>query len=215
MTLKIAHRGYCNNYISNTLNSINDAIDNNFDMIEIDIQLDRNNEIIIYHDTYYKNKKINKYSYDELKYELPELLLLSELFKKIDYENVKLYLDLKGGDELVVYLHNLFLKLNINTLNIWMASFNLNHLEILKNFNRSYNLGLITENNFTLPLLSSMLNKFRLQFIAVNWEMLNKNSIDYLHKNNVKVFVYTIKDISTLDFLKPYKIDGIVSDVLL
>ena len=76
MPIKIAHRGYCINYHSNTLNSIKDAVENKFDMIEIDIQLDKNNDIVVYHDIHYKNKLIEQYSYNELKKEIPDLLIL-------------------------------------------------------------------------------------------------------------------------------------------
>lgn len=214
MPIKIAHRGYCINYHSNTLNSIKDAINNNFDMIEIDIQLDKNNNIIVYHDIHYKDKLIENYSYNELKKEIPDLLLLSHLFKNINYKDVKFYLDLKGSDKLSYELHSLFTKMNIDTTNIWLASFNLNHIDILNKIDR-YNLGLISENNYTLDMLTYLTSKYNLKFIAFGWTILNENTVKYLQNRNIKVFVYTIDNLNILPFIEKYNVDGLVSDILL
>lgn len=214
MPIKIAHRGYCINYNNNTLNSIKDAINNNFDMIEIDIQLDKNNNIIVYHDIHYKDKLIENYSYKELKKELPDLLLLSHLFKNINYKDMKFYLDLKGSDKLSYELHSLFTKMNIDTTNIWLASFNLNHIDILNKINK-YNLGLISENNYTLDMLTYLTSKYNLKFIAFGWTVLNKNTIQFLKSRNIKIFIYTINQLYQINFIKHYGVDGIVTDILI
>ena len=215
MPIKIAHRGYCKHYNSNTLNSIKDAINNNFDMIEIDIQLDKHNKIIVYHDIYYNDKKVETCSYKELQHENPELLLLSTLFKEIDYKKIKLYLDLKGSDKLAYELHSFFIKMNIDTTNIWIASFNLNHIDILSKKHRGYNLGLISENNFTIDILTYITSKYNLKIIVFGWTILNENTVRYLQNRNIKVFVYTIDNLNILPFIEKYKVDGLVSDVLL
>ncbi len=215
MVIKIAHRGYCNNANSNTLQSIQDAIDNNFDMIELDIQLDKDNKIILHHDTYYKNNRINTLSYKELKAEQPYITLLSTLFKEIDYKKIKLYFDLKGCDKVAYELHSLFIKMNIDTTNIWMASFNLKHIEILRNKNKDYKLGLITANNYTLDILSFIISKFNIIFVAFDWEILHDYSVRYLQNRRVQVFVYTIDTNTILNFIEPYNVDGIVTDILL
>jgi glycerophosphoryl diester phosphodiesterase len=214
MPIKIAHRGYCINYHSNTLNSIKDAINNNFDMIEIDIQLDKNNNIIVYHDIHYKDKLIENYSYNELKKEIPDLLLLSHLFKNINYKDVKIYLDLKGSDKLSYELHSLFTKMNIDTTNIWLASFNLNHIDILNKMDR-YNLGLISENNYTLDMLTYLTSKYNFSFIAFAWTVLNEQTIQFLKSRNIKIFTYTINQLYQINFIKHYGVDGIITDILI
>ncbi len=215
MPLKIAHRGYCITYNNNTVGSIKDAIYNNFDMIEIDIQLDKNDEIMLFHDSHYKDRLIQTYSYNELKEEIPDIILLSTLFQVIDYKNVKIYLDLKGYDILADELHNLFKKMDIDTTNIWIASFNLNHIEIMKEKGVLYNLGLITSNNYTIDILSFIVSKYRLGFVAFDLTMLNKNSIQFLQNRNINVFAYTIKNLDMLKNIELYNVDGFVSDIIL
>ena len=49
--LKIAHRGYSYKYKDNSIEAFIGAIEEGFDMIELDIQLCKDDEIIIFHDT--------------------------------------------------------------------------------------------------------------------------------------------------------------------
>jgi len=215
MTIKIAHRGYCGKSNANTLESIKDSIKYGFDMIELDVQLDKDNQIILYHDIHYKNKLIKDMSYAELVSKQPDVVTLSTVMRVIDYKNCKIYLDLKGSNILASMLDLFFIENNINTTNIWLASFNLNHIHYLSNTTKKYNLGLITSNNYTFSLLSIITNNYSLSFIAFDWTMLNYNTVQFLRNKNVNVFVYTITSTDMLKFIEPYNVDGIVSDILL
>ena len=215
MTIKIAHRGYCGKSTSNTLESINDAIKYGFDMIELDVQLDRDNQIILYHDIHYKDKMIKDMSYAELVSKQPGVVTLSTIMRVIDYKKRKLYLDLKGSNVLAAILDRFFIENDTDTRNIWLASFNINHIHYLSNTTKKYNLGLITSNNYTMDILSDITNKYSLSFIAFDWTMLNYNTVQFLRNKNVNVFVYTIRSTDILKFIEPYNVDGIVSDILL
>ena len=50
--LKIAHRGYSDVYGDNNMNSFQKAYEEGFDVIEMDIQLNKANELVIHHDIY-------------------------------------------------------------------------------------------------------------------------------------------------------------------
>ena len=82
--LEIAHRGYSEFYNDNTLEAFEKAIIHKFDMIELDIQLTKDNKIIIYHDTYIKNSN-NSYfiidlTYEEIKSINDNIPLLTDFF---------------------------------------------------------------------------------------------------------------------------------------
>ena len=65
--LQIAHRGYGNNiYNDNSFDAYENAFNNKFDMIEMDVQLCKSGEVIIYHDIYIKNKLIRNINYCDL-----------------------------------------------------------------------------------------------------------------------------------------------------
>ena len=213
--LKIAHRGYCMNHQSNTLGSFYDAVTYGFDMIEMDIQLNKNNDIIVMHDTFINGKEVCMQEYSDLKWNNPELLLLEVFFQLFDYTKTMIYFDMKGDTELAHILHKLIVKMNIDTTNIWFASFNMKHIDILYCYDKEYKLGYITDNIMTRDILHSIINKYALKFVCFQWEMLDHETIDELHKRDVFVFIYTLQNIHTLDCLKKYSIDGIVSDIIL
>ena len=212
--LKIAHRGYSKHYKENTLCAFNEAVNHKFDMIELDIQLDKNNQIIIMHDTHIDYIPVKTMKYSDMIKHNPDLLLLSTFFQKFKYTDIKLYFDLKGCDKLAEILHNFLVKYNINTENIWFASFNINHLDILYTENKEYKLGLITDNNFTLDIITYIISKYNIQFVCFQWSMLNKQCVNMLKYKQVMVFVYTLENENLLPLLNKYHINGIVTDIL-
>jgi glycerophosphoryl diester phosphodiesterase len=213
--LKIAHRGYTKYNEDNSLNAFNDAVNYNFDMIELDIQLDKNNNIIIMHDSHINYSFIENMSYNEILKQYPKTLLLSTFFKKFNYSKIMLYFDLKGSDKLAEILHKFLKTNNINTKNIWFASFNINHIDILYNKNKNYNFGLITDNSFTLDIISYITEKYNIQFVCFHWSMLNKQTIQFLKEKKIKIFAYTLISNKQLPYIYKFNIDGIVSDILI
>ena len=93
--LKIAHRGYSELYGDNNIISFQKAIENNFDMIEMDIQLSKNNDIIIYHDIHIQNRYIKNIHSEEL-YLNYNIITLTDFFSQVDYKKIKINFDLKG-----------------------------------------------------------------------------------------------------------------------
>ena len=212
--LKIAHRGYTKCHEDNTLCAFNDAIYHNFDMIEIDIQLDKNNTIIIMHDIHIDFNFVENMTYNEIKELYPGTLLLSTFFEQFDYSAIKLYFDLKGNNKLAKILHNFVMQNKINIDNIWFASFNMHHIRFLQNANKNYKLGFITDNNYTIEMMENIISKHNIDFVCFHWLMLNSQCIEFLKSKNIMTFVYTLKNAKMLPWIKKYKIDGIVTDIL-
>ena len=65
--LKIAHRGYSKFCIDNSEEAFLEANKNNFDMIELDIQLCKTGEIVVYHDIFIDNNLVIDVPYEDLK----------------------------------------------------------------------------------------------------------------------------------------------------
>lgn len=212
--LKIAHRGYAKNYKENTILAFEDAKNNNFDVIEIDIQLDKNNKIVVFHDTHIDFQLVNTLSYQDIIQSTPDVMLLSTFFESFDYRNIQIYLDLKGPAKLAEILHIFIIENNINIEKIWFASFNIQHLDILSKNNSNYQLGFISDNNFTLDILLHIVCKYNIFFVCFHWSALNKESISLLHSRRIRVFYYTLKDQKMLAMLEKFNIDGIVSDII-
>ena len=211
--IQIAHRGHSDFYKDNTVNAFLDAYKNNFDMIELDILLTKDNQIAIYHDTFINNLLIKDINYDELRNIDSDIILLTTFFKIIDTNKIKVYLDIKGDNLISKHLHELLNKSNnININNIYLGSFNTIILKELIQFNPNYQLGLITENIFENEILTQYIEKYKLKFIAFHWTSLNNYNIDFLHNNNIFIYTYTCKNNNILLFMKQYNINGIVSN---
>ena len=213
--LKIAHRGYTKHYEDNSLNAFHDAINYKFDMIELDIQLEKNNNIIIMHDNHINYTFIENMSYNEILQQYPNTLLLSTFFEKFNYCQIMLYFDLKGSEKLAEILHDFINKNEINTEKIWFASFNINHIDILYNKDKNYKFGIITDNSFTLDIISYITDKYNIQFVCFYWSMLNREIVQFLKEKKIKIFAYTLMNNKQLSHIYKFNIDGIVTDILI
>lgn len=211
--LKIAHRGFCDDVPENSLRSVQKAIEFNFDMIEIDIQLDRNNEIVLYHDIYLDNHYVSDLSFDEIKEKVPHAITLLSLLQEVDYRHIRLYIDMKGNENLAHKLIAFIERHNIDVTNIWFGSFNMQHLHILQEHAPYFKIGLITSNSLSLDILSLVVKQYRLSFVACKWYMLNKDSIALLKELGCLVFAYTLQKMPQHELIRKVPLHGIVSDI--
>jgi glycerophosphoryl diester phosphodiesterase len=219
--LKIAHRGYSEFYKDNSIKAFEEAILNKFDMIELDIQICKSGDIVIYHDTHINGKSIENMSLKEL-YELnPDIILIDYLFELFDKYNqtILIYLDLKGKNNLLISTLIKYFDSNphIITSTIYIASFNFNYVSMLfeekqKNRNLLYNIGIITCNLYTINQLDLLSNI--IDFISCHWNMCDENTINYCNINKKIIFVYTYyeKNEALLEYLLSMNVDGIITN---
>jgi glycerophosphoryl diester phosphodiesterase len=219
--LEIAHRGYSEFYKDNTIEAFLKAILHNFDMIELDIQLTKDEKIIIYHDTYIKNTN-NSYfiidlTYEEIKSIDSKIPLLEDLFNiliKNKNNNFPLYLDIKGTKRIVPHLINLIksIKKKYNMKKVYIGSFNILIIELLYKSNKNLNYGIISETMFTSDITKLLIYKYNLKFFSFHWSVLQHDEIKFLKDNKVLVFSYTNKFDIILEKMKQYNLDGIVTN---
>jgi glycerophosphoryl diester phosphodiesterase len=208
---QIAHRGFSDLHRDNSMPAFYAAIDYRFDMIELDIQITKDKQIIIFHDTFiYDNliKNMNLVDIEELD---TDIVTLPHFFKNIDLNEISVYLDVKGDDSICKYLHNLLQHVS-NKEKIIIGSFNLLILEKMFKLNENYNLGIITENLMNNEVLRYYIKKLNIVFVSVHWSILNCEMIKFLHMKNVLVFSYTCKNNNIKKFIEQYDIDGIVTN---
>lgn len=214
----IAHRGYGNNiYSDNSFEAYDNALNNNFDMIEMDVQLCKSGEVIIYHDIYIKNKLIRDMDYSDL-HSIGIKTLKDFLIEKYN-KNMNILLDIKGKHDYIVdkilILCNIF---NVNYSKTYMSSFNKIVITDLIKYNKIYNykLGLISDNNFYYDEIKYQLNK--IDFISINFEMLiacDEELLNQCKKKKIKIFVWTIRNLYQYELLQNMHIDGYISDIKL
>jgi len=203
----IAHRGASGYYKANSFNSINEAIKLNSDIIEIDIRLTKDNQLVLNHDNLLVCNSIEKYidkcNYVDIK---NNIVLLDDLIKLVP-NTVKFYLDIKvesNVDDFCSIIDNFLTKYPDNFF--YIASFSHSFIQTF------------TSNctNYTLGTIYTVLNKELLDqiFNKISFVVLDINSIDqevFDHIKNIKIFVYTVNDLSLIEPFKNY-INGIVTD---
>ena len=208
--LSIAHRGYSAKYKDNSWAAFKNVKDKGFDMIEIDIQLCKSGEIIIYHDLFLKNQRIINLTLKEIKKLKKSIVTLKEFFKYFDSNEQLVYFDMKGDDKLAHRLFCFIKTYNINLNKIICCSFNKKHIDYLKLKLPEINVGLITSNKLAPEDLESLTQN--IQYLILDWNVLDRDMIEYCHKKEINVFTYTMKDIDAFNYIKDFDVDGIISN---
>ena len=210
--IKIAHRGYSSEFNDNNIISFQKAIEHHFDYIETDIQLNKDNSLVIYHDISYNNTLINQMNDEEIKQN--NILFLKDLFDKIDlnkHKNLKILLDLKISEGLSKILYDFLIKNKINLNQIIIASFNTDHLDYYIDHSLGdLNLGYISANN---NVQYKHLDKIK--YIILDISTINHELINNLKKKNKIIFCYTCYFKCELSLFRDYNIDGIITNIKL
>lgn len=211
--LKIGHRGYMK-YNENTIESFQSAIDEGFDIIEMDLQLcNCNRVIVIYHDRHIGGFPIKSLNINQLKLRKKDIITLSDFFNHFTkYKELKLYFDLKGSEEIAVRLKNYLLTYNIDTTNIYIASFNINHIKILYPEIKA-NYGFISSSKYTISQYCELLKN--IQFLVIDKGIIDNDIIQICRGLNKKIFVFTCENENDLSYIKLFNIDGIISNISL
>lgn len=190
----IAHRGLTNENIKeNTLEAFKNAINNNYNGIELDIRKTKDNVIVVIHDKYINRTSdgignINNLTYKNvLKYNFgtkknrSKIPTLKKVINCINNTNIFIELKEKINKE---ELENI-LKLN-NSNKYYIMSFNKEYIDNLLGI--EYNLGLI---NY---VFNSFIDYSNYNFVLVLEDLFNKDIYDYFKKLNIEVVIYNIRN---------------------
>jgi glycerophosphoryl diester phosphodiesterase len=199
----IAHRGVHNNknILENTLKAFRRSIIENYP-IEFDIQLTKDNEIVIFHDLNLKRmtgidgiigeftlEEINNFNLLNTNEKIPTLKEALELIKG----KVPIYIEIKSIKYNKKICDILISILNNYKGKVYIMSFNPFIIKYLKS-KKAYNYGL---------LISSYPNKFLLKIINPNFIAISKHIINdqYIKKLNNKylIYIWTIKSKNELN----------------
>lgn len=205
----IAHRGASAFFKENTLTAFKAALAFGVNSFETDIQLTKDNFLVLQHDYFLENKTIKEYSFKELKN--LGLCSLEKLLSILNKRN-KLNIEIKNDDniypgieeKLAACLKQLGQDKNPNLL---ISSFYLPSLEKIKKLLPNLKIGLLTK-NFDLKEVE------RLHPYSVNmsYKRITKEIINLCHSKNIKVFIYTVNDLELLNNLEKDGVDAVFSD---
>jgi len=219
--IEIAHRGcwaHSDIVKENTLEAFEASLENNFDMIELDIQLTKDEKIVIFHDTYILlTHFVIDLTYEEIQSIDAKIPLLEDLFSMFEKKNIDsypVYLDIKGTKRIVPHLVNFInqRKESYDISKIIIGSFNILMIEEMYKLAPNFNYGIISETMFPIDILKIFIDKFNLHFFVFHWSILQHTEIKYLHDQNILVFTYTNKLDLIQSRMEQFDVDGIVTN---
>ena len=187
----IAHRGLHNKDIKeNTIDAFLNAINNNYDGIELDIRYTKDKEIVVLHDSFINRTsngkgKLSNYNYKDLKkYNFGSKKIKSKIPRLIDVikriNNTIIFVELKENID-PNDLNNI-LKLN-PTNTYYIFSFNKKYIEGISELKR----GVV---NY---VFNSGINITNYDFILILEDLINEKIIEYLKNNNIEPVIYNTR----------------------
>lgn len=216
MMIKLAHRGYSDKYPENTMLAFRKAIEGNFDGIETDVHLTKDNYLVLIHDekinrtsngkgyikdlTYQELCNYNfNYHFKEYKLKIP---LLEELLDYCRDKDVILNLEIKTDKihyqdiEKKVYE---MVKEKGMLKQVMFSSFYLDSLLKLRAIDSSLYLGYLFENDYSIN--KELVLKYKFNAAHPKYTFLNEQEIKEYNEANIDVNTWTVNDFEIMDFL--------------
>uniref|UniRef100_A0A7J3QFV5 Glycerophosphodiester phosphodiesterase n=1 Tax=Ignisphaera aggregans TaxID=334771 RepID=A0A7J3QFV5_9CREN len=213
--LLIAHRGASAYEPENTLAAFRKAIEMGADAIEFDVRFTRDGIPIIIHDEDLKRvagieERVCNLTLDKLKKivimgkeQVPTLdEVLSEFRGKI-----AMFIEIKEliDEKYIVKLLNDYDVLDQSLV----ISFNYEYLKKIKELNSSIEIGLLT---YIRPLPIDQAVKLKAFAILPRYNLITPNIVKEIHSKKLKVYTWTVNDVSIALKIINYGVDGFATD---
>ena len=219
--LIIGHRGAPSLAPENTIKSFQIALDNNVDGIELDVQLTKDNQLVVMHDlhTYKLNKKynlINNYTFQEIQKMNPTVSKLEKVLK-IMPPSIEIHIEIKSNqinNKIIINkIYELLIKHKLTQQTI-ISSFNPFVLSMIKKFNYSIRLGLLWTLCPNEPWFITHYSYYTIQpysfHASINY--ITPEIANWAKNKNMKLYYYTVNSSSSLNKAQSLYADGIFSD---
>lgn len=231
MVVNFAHRGSVTEAPENTISAVEKALAHGAQAIEIDVQLTKDNHLVINHDHHLRrfNKQIKgnirDYTLKEIKqfnigayfskeFAQEKLATLDEMLVVIP-KTVCLNIEIKNAP--IVYEHISEILLSTlqkyeRTDNVLISSFDHDTLQYFQSEAPHIPLGLLFERRAIRILKAAKRTGLHVYSIHPNKIHVNKRFIKRCHKAGYKIYPYTVNDVATYKRFKAWGIDGVFSD---
>jgi glycerophosphoryl diester phosphodiesterase len=233
----IGHRGDKANYIENTLAGFKSVLETDgVDGFEFDVVVTKDEELVISHDNFIKDVKINKFIYNLTYSELRKLshkiygassceetryptledvckLYLKQASKKtmlLEIKSIPFNNTLPlSFSQLIKKVHTLLEKYNIID-KCYIISFDYRIIEESYKQNPQFKIGQILHSNL-IPLLP-LAKQLNLSLFIMNKDWVTKEQIIEMNKENIDIYVWTANTKVEWSKLREMGINGIVTD---
>ncbi|ADO82638.1 glycerophosphodiester phosphodiesterase [Ilyobacter polytropus] len=224
------HRGASGYAPQNTISSVRLALDQGSDGVEIDVQLTKDNEVVVCHDWIIDNVsdgkgKVSDFALVEIKKndfgsyfledfkgeKIPTLSEVLEFFPKDIILNIELKIKGKSRDLVAEKVADLLL-FHERIENTIVSSFNHSSLKKIKKLIPEIKIAFLYKR--CISTINKDISDFGMDIysIHINAKCANKEIIKEIHNHNKKVYVWNSNDIETTKKLYDMEADGIMTD---
>ncbi|MEZ4792555.1 MAG: glycerophosphodiester phosphodiesterase family protein [Gelidibacter sp.] len=220
--LKIGHRGAKGYIAENTIESIKKALDFGVDGIEIDVHLCASGELVVFHDFTLDRMtngsgEVGKLTLSELKklkvngqFAIPTLEDVLDVIDRTCFLNI----ELKGKNTasktcqiVQAFINNK----GWNYQDFIVSSFQHHELQNVFVMDKKMPLGVLSKASVDEAIeFAETINAVA---IHPNYALLTSENVKRAHSKGYKVYTWTVNDQQTIERMKSYKVDGIISDV--
>ncbi|MBP8594776.1 MAG: glycerophosphoryl diester phosphodiesterase membrane domain-containing protein [Ruminococcus sp.] len=221
-----AHRGFSKVAPENTLYAFEAALDSGADYIELDVQLTKDEQLVVFHDDTLdrvtdRKGKLRDYTYSELQH-----ISVGEWFKGGDFADARIpllseVLDLVGDDIML----NIEIKNNGNmketvrqTVELiqlygiddscYVTSFSYAALKQVKSLDPSIKTGLIAN----VATTTAMTQLKYIDAMSMNYIFVNQTVVNAAHQNGKRIFVWTVDRKGDMQQMIALGVDNIITN---
>lgn len=220
-----AHRGFSGIAPENTVYSFGSAVESGADYIELDVQLTKDNQLVVFHDktidrTTDGKGKLSDYTYDELlkfsvgewygkeEYNDAKIMLLSEVLELFS-DDILFNIEIKNSGNVVRTA-----EITAETVqeygiedSCYITSFSYSALKKVKSINPDIKTGIIV--NTAVSAFS------QLQYtdaVSMNYLFVNHTAVTSVHQNGKKLFVWTVNRTEDIQKMVAMGVDNIITN---
>jgi glycerophosphoryl diester phosphodiesterase len=220
--LGIGHRGAKAIAKDNTMDSFRKALSFKLDMIEFDINLTRDDVLVVFHDQeLHDGRRIRDITFEDFVQNDPDHISLRTMLTspELSTSGIRLYFDLKDPAvtlPLMIYIKELVREGIWRPNQLWIASFDLNQAVEVKNIRdadptlEAVRVGGIFEDLALNP--AQTYEAMGLQFISVEHVLVTEALIRDAHERGIHVFSWTVNSEEVCERLVSIGIDGLCGD---
>jgi glycerophosphoryl diester phosphodiesterase len=153
-----------------------------------------------------------------------KIITLEELLEFINknyyFNSIKLNVEIKteefidNNDEIIEFtnvLLNIIKKYNLEN-RIIISSFDTRPLKYIKQVNENYTTAFLLENTKIDESTIRLIKELKVNIFSPEYILLNKNIVNIVHENNIKIVTWTINDKKSVDEMIEIGVDGIITD---
>ena len=218
---KIGHRGAKGHLAENTLESISLALKMEVDAIELDVHRCQTGELVVIHDftldrTTNGEGEVAKRSLEELKalmveekYKIP---LLTEVLDLIEGK-CRINIELKGlntANATCQIIEDYIAERNWTYEDFIVSSFQTHELEEVFRTNPEIQIGVLSKASMAEAIELGKILKAKA--IHPSLGIITRENVKTAHDAGFKVYVWTVNDKESIDRMKEFEVDGIMSD---